>query len=144
MSFPSPEALAMPDAEVLFYPSLFAPAESDDLFQQLSTTIEWEQRHINLPVGKVPLPRLTAWYGDAGKSYTYSGMTFYPHEWTPQLLQIKHQVEHVSGVQFNSVLLNLYRHEQDSVSWHSDDEPDLGKNPVIASVSLGSVRPFQF
>ena len=44
---------------------------------------------------------------------------------------------------FNSVLINLYRNGQDSMGWHSDNETVLGKEPVIASLSLGGTRRFQ-
>jgi alkylated DNA repair dioxygenase AlkB len=73
----------------------------------------------------------------------YSGITVEPKPWTDPLKQIKERVEEVAEVNFNSVLLNHYRNERDSVSWHSDDEPELGKNPVIGSVSFGDVRDFQ-
>lgn len=136
--------LNMPDAEVLFYPDLFSTSESIDLFQDLTLSIAWEQREIRVPGKTIPIPRLTAWYGDSGKVYSYSGMTHNPHCWTPSLTTIKARVEAVATIQFNSVLLNLYRNEQDSVSWHSDDEPELGENPVIASISFGAPRLFQF
>ncbi len=139
-----PEILAMPDAEVLYYPNLFSTSESVDFFQDLTLSIAWEQREIRFPGKLVSLPRLTAWYGDPGKAYRYSGMTHEPHAWTHSLTTIKERIEAIAEMQFNSVLLNLYRHEQDSVSWHSDDEPELGENPVIASVSFGATRLFQF
>lgn len=141
---PNPETLNMPDAEVLFYRDFFTASESDAFFQDLSQKIAWKQESIRFSGKVIPLPRLTAWYGDAGKSYRYSGITVHPEPWTPTLLQIKGRVEEVSVVQFNSVLLNFYRGERDSVSWHSDDEPELGTNPVIASVSFGAARKFQF
>jgi alkylated DNA repair dioxygenase AlkB len=134
----------MPDAEVIFYREFFTLAESDALFEELSSQIEWKQERIWFLGGERLLPRLTAWYGDAGKSYTYSNLTLHPLPWTPALLRMKERVESVAGVQFNSVLLNLYRDGRDSVSWHSDDEPELGQNPVIASVSFGAARRFQF
>ncbi len=90
----------------------------------------------------MPLPRLTAWYGDEGKSYTYSGIEQHPDPWTPTLKLIKSKVEEILEVTFNTVLLNLYRDGKDSVSWHSDDELELGENPIIASVSFGAVRRF--
>ena len=92
----------------------------------------------------VPIPRLTAWYGDSGKSYTYSKIAMSPEPWTPTLLAIKSKVEVLLGVQFNSVLLNFYRSGSDSVAWHSDDESELGENPVIGSVSFGGTRRFVF
>lgn len=138
------EKLSMPDAEVLFYPAFFLPEDSDGLFQELSDSIAWKQEIITIIGQKIPLPRLTAWYGDEGKSYSYSGITVHPLAWTPMLLKIKQAVEQAATVQFNSVLLNFYRDGRDSVSWHSDDEPELGVNPVIASVTLGASRSFQF
>lgn len=88
-------------------------------------------------------PRLTAWYADAGKTYSYSGITMPGTEWTKTLLQIKTAVEKTSGVSFNSALLNLYRNGQDSMGWHRDNEKELGLNPVIASLSFGAERIFQ-
>jgi alkylated DNA repair dioxygenase AlkB len=137
------ETLDLPDAEVLFYPHFFTGAESDALFAELHATIPWKQEKIKLYDKVYDVPRLTAWHGDEGKSYTYSGIKVDPYPWTPPLLTIKKAVEAASGVSFNSVLLNLYRDGKDSVSWHSDDEPELGKNPVIGSVSLGATRTFQ-
>jgi alkylated DNA repair dioxygenase AlkB len=140
----TPQKLDMPDAEVFFYPTFFPRAQSDTLYQQLLDTTNWKQEKIKLYGKPIDLPRLTAWYGDAGKSYSYSGITVDLDPWTPALLAIKREIEAVSGVTFNSVLLNLYRGERDSVSWHSDDEPELGTNPVIGSVSFGETRTFQF
>lgn len=136
--------LEMPDAEVILYPGFFAASEADALFQALSTNIAWKQETIKLYGKAIDIPRLTAWYGDAGKTYTYSGLTVSPEPWTADLVQIRQRVEAPAEVAFNSVLLNYYRTERDSVSWHSDDEPELGSNPVIASVSFGAARPFQF
>jgi alkylated DNA repair dioxygenase AlkB len=143
-SQPVGETLAMPDADVIFYREFFSQQECDTLSKELANNIHWTQQQARFPGGVVPLPRLTAWYGDEGKSYTYSGITVHPEPWTQTLLAIKARVEAESSVQFNSVLLNFYRNEQDSVSWHSDDEPELGTNPVIASVSFGAMRTFQF
>ena len=95
--------------------------------------------------GKViDLPRKMAWYGDRDRSYTFSGIHFDPEPWTPTLLKIKKRIEEVSDVEFNSVLLNLYRHGQDGISWHTDAEAELGENPVIGSVSFGETRRFMF
>jgi alkylated DNA repair dioxygenase AlkB len=90
----------------------------------------------------MPIPRLTAWYGDQGKSYTYSGIEQHPEHWHPTLKLIKSKIEQIAQISFNSVLINLYRNGKDSVSWHSDDEPELGENPIIASVSFGATRRF--
>jgi alkylated DNA repair dioxygenase AlkB len=92
---------------------------------------------------KVDFPRLTAWYGDNDKPYTFSGITLAPKIWTKELLEIKQKIETESKVNFNSVLLNLYRSGNDSISWHTDAEKELGINPVIASVNFGATRKFQ-
>ena len=137
------EAIPIEDGELRLYPHLFSPEESGAFFRKLKQTVDWQQEEIRLYGRSIPLPRLTAWFGDAGKTYMYSGITVKPEPWTPTLLEIKGRVEEVSEVIFNSVLLNYYRNERDSVSWHSDDEPELGKNPVIGSVSFGDARDFQ-
>jgi alkylated DNA repair dioxygenase AlkB len=135
--------LTMPDADVSMDRAFYSPTESDALFADLTANIVWEQKPIQFMGKTVMQPRLTAWYGDEGKSYTYSGLTVEPMPWTPTLLAMKARVEAAAGITFNSVLLNRYRTGQDSVGWHSDDEPELGTNPVIASISLGAPRNFQ-
>ncbi|MFB3079593.1 MAG: alpha-ketoglutarate-dependent dioxygenase AlkB, partial [Lysobacterales bacterium] len=87
-------------------------------------------------------PRLMAWYGDEYARYTYSGIELEPLPWSPLLADIKNQIERASGARFNSVLLNYYRDQRDSMGFHSDDEPELGRRPVIASLSLGEERTF--
>ena len=90
-----------------------------------------------------PLPRLTAWYGDMNKTYTYSGIPMTPNLWNTELIQIKKKVDQYTKINFNSVLLNYYRSGNDSVSWHSDDEDELGDKPIIGSVSFGGTRKFR-
>lgn len=85
-------------------------------------------------------PRLTAWYGNPGKSYTYSGTVMHPLPWTNLLLALRREVEEFCESQFNSVLLNLYRDQNDRMGFHSDDEPGLGLEPAIASLSYGETR----
>lgn len=128
--------------ELTFYPSFFNSETSDFLFEQLDQQIQWQQDYIKFYGRVSPIPRLTSWYGDEGKSYTYSGIKMNPHSWIKPLLLIKEVIELISQVRFNSVLLNLYRNGKDSVAWHSDDEPELGENPIIASVSFGETRKF--
>lgn len=105
--------------------------------------ILWKQDFIHLYGKKIPLPRLTSWYGDEGKAYKYSGILSQPNPWNKGLLYIKEQIEKVTGTQFNSVLMNWYRNGEDYLNWHTDDEPELGKNPTIASVNFGETRDFQ-
>jgi alkylated DNA repair dioxygenase AlkB len=132
--------LPMRDAEVMLYQNFFGAAERDQYYQNLMITMRWRAQRTRFGC---PVPRLTAFYGDAGKTYTYSGITETPLAWTPTLLMIKHRIEGVAGVGFNTVLVNLYRDQRDSVAWHSDDEKELGQNPVIASVSFGAERRFR-
>ena len=135
--------ISMPDAEVIHFPGHFSLSESDSLFAQLQQKVTWQQEKITLYGQVHDLPRLTAWYGDPAKTYIYSGITVRSLEWITPLLEIKRRIEGVSDYSFNSVLLNRYRNGSDSVSWHSDDEPTLGQNPLIGSVSFGEARPFQ-
>lgn len=130
------------DAEVYLYKDLFLEDESV-LFQQLKENISWQQRQIKLWGKLINEPRLTAWYGDQNAIYSYSGIKLNPLAWITSLLIIKEKIEKVSQENFNSVLLNLYRNGQDSMGWHSDDERELGENPVIGSVSFGATRSFQ-
>lgn len=136
--------LDMPDGDVLVFPGFFSKQQSDSYFRTLLQSISWRQDKIKFYGKEMPLPRLTAWYGETDKPYTYSGIPMTPDAWTPDLLDIKTAIEKVAGVSFSSVLLNLYRDGRDSVSWHSDDEKELGENPTIASISLGDTRVFQF
>lgn len=139
-----PIKLAMPDAEVVYFPHFFSFEESAALFRQLQEKIDWQQDSIKLYGKTIPLPRLTAWYGEEGKNYQYSGIKMQPKAWNEELLLIKNKIEQATTNQFNSVLLNFYRHGQDSMAWHADNEPELGKNPAIASVSFGQERIFKF
>lgn len=132
--------LPMRDAEVMLFRNVFCAAESDRLYRYLMANVRWGAQRTRF--GR-PIPRLTAFYGDAGCTYTYSGLVEMPQPWLPALLHIKHRIEAVSKGRFNTVLLNLYRHQRDSVAWHSDDEKELGQNPVIASVSFGAERRFR-
>jgi alkylated DNA repair dioxygenase AlkB len=141
---PEPTPLDLPDADVVFYPAFFSGPDADRLFRELRDTTAWRQDNIKLYGGPVALPRLTAWYGNEGTGYRYSGIDNVPLPWSTALLEVKRAIEPACGVSFNSVLLNRYRSGKDSVSWHSDDEPEFGNEPVIGSVSFGEARAFQF
>jgi len=106
------------------------------------TNILWSQDMIKMYGKTMPLPRLTAWYGDSGKSYTYAGIRAEPNEWNKGLLYLKQETERFAGVCFNSVLLNWYRDGEDYLNWHADDEKELGLNPIIGSVNFGDTRDF--
>ncbi|MBP6237615.1 MAG: alpha-ketoglutarate-dependent dioxygenase AlkB [Saprospiraceae bacterium] len=131
------------DGEVLFFPGFFSPRKSDKIFTLLLQKIDWQQDKIKFYGKTINLPRLTAWYGDNDKPYTYSGIQNNPQIWTSELLEIKLKIEEIAKVKFTSVLLNLYRDGKDSVGWHCDDENELGQNPVIGSVSFGETRTFK-
>ncbi len=115
--------------------------KADLLLDTLIRTISWRNETATIVGKRIPLPRLTAWHGD--KPYRYSGITHDPAPWTPALLELKTIAETTAQTGFNSVLLNLYRNGRDSMSWHADDERELGPDPVIASISLGGTRKFQ-
>jgi len=140
----SGELLPMPEANVRIYEGFFNQQESDDFFQTLLDEIKWRQDKMNIYGKEVNLPRKTAWYGDNNRKYKFSGIQLEPEPWTPSLLEIKARIEAVADISFNSVLLNLYRDGNDGISWHTDAESELGKNPVIGSVSFGGTRKFSF
>ena len=137
------EPIPLPDAELGFMRGFYDKARADELLDRLIHDVAWRQETIIL-YGKPCLqPRLTAWYGDPHARYRYSGMTLEPLPWTADLLRVRDDVEAATGCRFNSVLLNYYRNERDSLSWHSDDEKEFGDRPAIASVSLGETRIFR-
>jgi alkylated DNA repair dioxygenase AlkB len=136
------ERVGMPDADVLYLPHLDLGEPDPHILQHLIAEVEWRSEEVVMWGRKVPQPRLTAWYGDAGASYAYTGLQLDPRPWTPLLRGIKTRVEEAVGSTFNSVLINYYRDNRDSIGFHSDDEPELGKRPVIASLSLGEERIF--
>jgi alkylated DNA repair dioxygenase AlkB len=138
------EPIPMPDADVRFAHAFYRPPQSTRMLERLIEEIAWQQETIVLWGKEHWQPRLSAWYGDAGCAYSYSGRRFEPLPWNDTLLQIKQDIELATSHRFNSVLLNLYRDEHDSMGWHSDDEPELGAQPVIASLSLGATRTFRF
>jgi alkylated DNA repair dioxygenase AlkB len=132
----------VPDAEISYYPHFFDEQKSGELFLELLQTIPWQQDDIKV-FGKIhSQPRLTALFGNDGKSYTYSNINMQPHPWNPLLLDLKQKVTAISKIEFTTVLLNLYRDGKDSNGWHADNEKELGTNPVIASLSFGAARYF--
>ena len=137
------ERLGLPGADILFFPAFFRAVDADRLLDDIDETTIWDQETFKMYGKEMPIPRLTAWYGDPGKSYKYSKISMDPRPWTPPLLEIKSHIETETRVEFNSVLLNLYRNGNDGVLWHSDDERELGNEPAIASVSFGESRRFQ-
>lgn len=136
--------IEMPDADVRFQQSFLQFTQADEMLSALIDQTEWQQEKVQV-WGKWHMqPRLIAWHGDEGADYAYSGSRLKPKPWTPILLSLKSRVELASKSRFNSVLLNYYRDQNDSMGWHSDNEPELGRQPTIASVSLGDTRVFLF
>jgi alkylated DNA repair dioxygenase AlkB len=137
------QPLPLPDAELSLWPRWLGEVEADALLTEMQATIPWEVHRIRIFGRDVDSPRLSCWVGDEDATYVYSRTRFEPHPWTPALASLRDRVAYVCGVRFNSVLANLYRDGKDSMGWHSDDEPELGAQPVIASLSLGAVRRFR-
>ena len=137
------ERFSLEGGELLFMKNFLTEIEALNYFKILNSTINWRQEEIKY-YGKIyPVPRKTAWYGYEGFDYSYSGINCRPEPWTEELLHIKLEIEKfLPNENFNSVLLNLYRNGNDKVSWHADDEKELGLNPTIASLSIGATRRF--
>lgn len=137
-----PGLAELAEPEIDWYPDWLSSDIAADMFERLAQEVAWKQDSIGTPGGIKPLPRLTAWQGDPGAVYVYSGIRNVPLPWSSTVLQIKNIVERTTGAHFNSVLLNRYRSGNDSMGWHADRERELGATPVIASVSLGAARRF--
>jgi alkylated DNA repair dioxygenase AlkB len=135
--------LNLPDADIIYYPAFFNREMADTLYTDLLHGIPWQQDTIKVYGKEHQQPRLTALYGNDGKPYSYSNITMQPHAWNLLLQKIKHHVETVAETRFTTLLLNYYRDGKDSNGWHADNEKELGKNPIIASLSLGVERVFQ-
>ncbi len=128
------------DGEACLIADALSAGEADSYFSDLLEGIIWRHEHAVLFGRRIALPRLTAWFGAEG--YSYSGICHDPVPFTPLLKTLNSTIEGITGGRFNSVLINLYRDGQDSMGWHSDDEAVLGPEPEIASLSLGATRRF--
>ena len=134
--------LNLPDADITYVENFFSIEESQIIFNTLQNKINWQQDDINV-FGKVyKQPRLTALFGNNNKPYSYSNITMSPKIFNQELIEIKKRVEFFSKVTFTTCLANLYRDGNDSNGWHADNEKELGRNPIIASVSFGASRYF--
>ena len=137
------ERITLRDGELGWHAQAFTAAEAAGLFTELRETLPWQQEQLVIFGRERPVPRLVSWHGDPAARYAYSGVLHEPAPWTPALERIRERVQQLAGGSFNSVLANLYRDGRDGMGWHSDDEPELGRNPLIASVSLGATRRFR-
>lgn len=131
-----------PNGCLEYHPRLLSTARADALFSRLQAELDWAERSIMMFGREVVQPRRVAFYGDEGKAYRYSGKTLSAAGWPMPLADIRDRLGSITGQEFNCVLCNLYRDGNDAMGWHADDEPELGPEPVIASVSLGAERRF--
>jgi alkylated DNA repair dioxygenase AlkB len=138
-----PIFLNLPDSEIIYYPNFINDSDANLIFSDLLQNTNWQQDEIIVYGKKHLQPRLTALYGDVGKTYSYSNIKMITHNWTPTLLKLKYYVESICESNFNMVLLNHYRNGNDGNGWHSDNEKELGINPIIASLSFGASRVFK-
>ena len=141
--FNSEEYYEFPTDLLEYRQNFLHPKEADELKEQLLSTVPWEQRTQKMYDKTVVTPRLTAWYSDK-ENIESADITSETNQWTPDLIALKEKIEKEFGYQFNGVLLNLYRDHNDSVAWHRDKESKYGKRPIIASISLGQTRNFEF
>ncbi len=116
------------------------PLDATELAAALVARLPWEQRHIVLFGKRILQPRLIAWAGEL--PYRYSGQTLEPRPWPEAVQRVLASVNAVARVPFNHVLINRYRDGRDSMGYHADAEPELGPDPVVATLSLGATRRF--
>ena len=128
--------------ELYLFIDYLAPSEASNLYDQVKKEVPWEQTWITIYGKSHRVPRLVSWNGDRGLNYSYSGQTFSAPGWTPNLKKAKYDIEKALGAPFNSVLANFYPEGRHNMGWHSDNEPELGERPIIASLSLGQSRRF--
>jgi len=137
------ETIVDHDGQLCFYQDFLTTEEAKYLFNVLLNNLDWAEESINMFGKSILVPRLVCWYGDKTAIYRYSGVKHTPLPWTKSLSELKGKIEIVTQQTFNSVLGNLYRNENDSMGWHSDNEKELGNMPFIASLSLGEERIFK-
>lgn len=131
------------DADLVYYPEFLNTSEADIYFTTFLKELKWEQHNIKIFGKTIPQPRLTSLYAENNTPYSYSNLTLNPYLFTPELKELQQKLIQLTGFAFTHCLANLYRDGNDSMGWHSDDEKELGKNPLIASLSFGEVRKFQ-
>lgn len=137
-----PLHFTLPDADIYYYPNFFDNKRATEFFDKLKNEIPWQQDNITVFGKTHAQPRLTSLFGNEGKPYSYSNIVMQPNAWNPLLMFIKNEIEEICNENFTTVLLNYYRNGKDSNGWHADNEKELGRNPIIASVSFGAERYF--
>lgn len=136
------DQLNIRDADIRLCQAYLSQARADALFEVLRRAINWRRDRVRVFGRCYPIPRLHQWYADAGLDYRWSGLNMEPEPWFEELESLRDDIAAVVGAPLNSVLANLYRDGSDSMGWHADDEPELGKRPIIVSLSLGAARDF--
>jgi len=131
------------DGECQYFKNFISEDECAHYLKYFINQIDWRHDPVTVYGKSYLQPRLTAWYGDAGADYTYSGLTLKPTAWSASLLTLKAILEKATRAKYNSVLLNYYRDGNDYMGKHSDKEKVLGENPNIASLSFGETRIFR-
>ncbi len=130
------------EGEMYYWQNFLNVHDCANLYNELLVNVPWKNDELVMFGKLIKTSRKVAWYGDEGKVYTYSGKQKRPLSWSPELTKIKRLVEHATGFEFNSCLLNLYHNGEEGMGWHADNEPELGNQPMIASLSLGATRKF--
>ena len=130
-------------SEIVFWPNWLDSQHADALLATAISKTPWREDMINIGGKCIPVPRLQNWFGAPNTSYTYSGIRLQALEFPDWMDKVRTAVEQVTGHRFNRALVNYYRHGRDSVDWHADNEPELGREPLVASLSLGAERVFQ-
>ncbi len=136
------QKIPLVDADVQYCAQFFDPAKTGELLSDLIATTPWETHYVHIFGREIPAPRQSSWHGDRHCSYGYSKVRYEPKAWTPCLTAVRNKLASAGIGDFNCVLANFYRSGSDSMGWHSDSEPELGPDPLIASVSLGAPRRF--
>jgi alkylated DNA repair dioxygenase AlkB len=139
-----PRELLPYDGRALLYDWVLGDTKWEDVMKELTDQVPWEAHTIKMFGKEYPQPRLVAWFGDPGSEYSYSGLKMNVRPWIEPVQALRQIAEQHAQVVFNSVLVNLYRDGDDKVSWHRDNEPELGNTPTIGSISLGAPRRFKF
>jgi len=142
MFSPQKIPLKLPDADISYFPNFFSEVESYELYNIILNETNWHQDNITVFGKTYAQPRLTALFANNKKPYCYSNISMHPKIFTKELLKIKLKIETITNIKFTTCLANLYRDGNDSNGWHADNEKELGKNPVIASITFGAARYF--
>ncbi len=77
------------NGEYIYIPDFYSGNKADAYLNALMDEIEWKQESMNMYGKTIPFPRLTSWYGESDKPYSFSGITLNPHPWSKELLEIK-------------------------------------------------------